>query len=235
MQHASVPTTCTASQIIEWNIDYREDFIEKAPKNSQITCIRQALQNIDNLIRGGYKQDFDLIFAIITQRQYDICKDFILKCGFTEVYQGRKSDNTASRHKETGSLHMFTVHPIDYKVALDSFKKELLAKMDVLDPPMVADPERAKYPPMELKNFYGHGIIRKKAEDVHSIRTAVVDLDKFKALLSMQFGTDFSDEDSKFLGCPLEQASIGMLLPAQNRWKEEKIILLSEVKKRKAA
>ena len=237
LYHADVATTCTASMLVSWTVRWDQELIDNknTTKANKIAHVKAALDEVKNLVTKGFKQDFDLIFSIVTDSQHKTCKEFMEKIGMTKVYEGRKDLKGVSRHRESGVLHMYTVHPVDYKEAVEKFKAYLEELLVVLDPPMVADPERAKFPDMILANFYGNGIIRKKAEGIHRIRTGCTDMEKFKALLSMKFGTDFSDEDSKFLSVPLEEASFDMLLGAQKRWKEDKIILLSDLQKRKAA
>lgn len=231
----SVPTTCTANMITNWSDVEWVDPTTIPTKNAKIQMVKRAQEHLNTIKNTGYKLDFDCLFAIVTHTQYVKCKTFMEMIGLKEVYEGNKGVKGTSRHVETGHLHMFVAHPTEIKAATEAFLKMCKDLLDELDPPMVADPDRQAYPDMILKNFYGHGLIKKAAEDVHRVRSGIRngELDKFKALLSMKFGTDFSDEDAKFLSVPLEEASFGMLLAAQKRWKEDKIILLSDLKKRK--
>lgn len=217
--HNSVPTTCTASLITGWHLGGLSD-VDK--KSNELQFCATALNYVNELIKGGFKLDFAVIHAFITEKQktdYGL-KWFLEKCGFQEVFVGKK-DLDSNRHKETGGLSLWVVAPSDYKVSLEAFKKELEDRVKFLNRPKVPDPARLARPDLLLNHLTKGGYMRPNAKVDNPIHQILIKTDEeFNTHMRFKYGVSAQE----LLGDNWKLHSTRSLKERHAEWKTEKVI-----------
>jgi hypothetical protein len=216
MQHNSVPTTCTASLITGWSIPGGNSKDPKEKVNAQLKAVNE-------LIAGGFKTDFAIIHAFTTQNQVkgSGLDEFMPRCGFELLLRSEKKADD-QRHKETGDLSLWAVTPNNYEACLTSFKKELTALKDKIDPPKKPDPARQKFPTLLHAQLRKNGIIQDNAAVDNVIASVlIVKPDVAWMFIKTTFGIDLKKWNSN--GENWTRFSIRQLKIFQQQWKDELI------------
>ncbi len=213
----SVPTTCTASLITGFSL-YRYYGDEDG-----INSVNDYLEHINVLTKNGYKTDFAILHAFLTEDQYanPRVKTLLEKCGFKEVFLGKK-DRGDSRHKETGDLHLFATDPATFKEGIEAWKKELLERRAYLNRPKVADPARLKFPELKLFNLRKAGLVHNNTRVDDRISSALcesVSHEVFYAHIRMVYGFDL-----KKYKINIDQCTTLILKERHEEWRNEKCI-----------
>jgi hypothetical protein len=187
--------------------------------------VNKRLDTVNQLIQGGYKLDFDLIYAITTEvqvRNYGL-DDFMPKVGLELVFKGDKNKDDPKvkhRHKETGSLYMWAVHPNTYKEKLEAYKDELVARKDIIDPPKKPDPARQKFPDLKLSDLRKAGLVQANAGvDNPLSQILTVPPAKAEMFIKMKFGLDVKVWTG--WGKDWTEQTTRILKDAHARWKAE--------------
>jgi len=183
--HNSVPSVCTASMLVGWSITNIAHEDEK-------TRLRVRQRTVKELMDAGYKEDFAMIFAITTEKQITDfgCADLLPKLGFQPSFTGEK-EGAVQRHKETGQLTMWCTTPENYKNSLTAYKKEIDARLAVIDPPKKADPARQKFPDIRLRDLITNNIVFKNAHADNSMKDILnVSEEKARTYIRLKFGVD---------------------------------------------
>lgn len=167
----STPTTCTAKIITNWNKPNLSDKDPKVKVNMQLAAVKEliAAGNGNNLA------DNAIIYAFTTKRQneYYGLPEFMEKCGFTMVFEGKKSnDKKVQREQETGNLFLWAAEPATYGAALVAFQKELTELKNKIDPPKKPDPKRKEFPTNVLSRMRKSEIVR----DNSALKNRIVDI-----------------------------------------------------------
>lgn len=213
--HNDVPTTCTASMITGWDIDGLNSENEKERINKRLTTV-------NGLIRGGYKQDFAILFAITTQEQIDEygLDEFLPLIGFEKSFVGEKGVSTGQRHKETGDLTMWCVRPKEYKEKLDALHKELTEIKERIDPPKKPDPKRQAFPDILLSHLRKNKMVVDNASVDNPLeQVLLVDSEKVHAFIKIRFGIDLKTWQNR--GDAWTKMTVRSIKAAQKAWKEE--------------
>lgn len=214
MDFHEVPTTCTAKQITDWDLEGRtnENPLRFAQYNKKI---------VEQLIRNGFYQDFALLFAIVThdQRENYHLDKFFEKIGFEEAFVGEKEKGTAQRHQETGNLYMYCAKPVDYKRCLEAYKKELDEEINKLDRRR-QDPERLKMPDLLLRDLRKAGLVRPNAFVDNAIKDVImpgVDPKAIQFFIKSGYGLDVVEA----FGENWINRNSRVIKEAQIKWKQE--------------
>lgn len=213
VQHSSVPTTCTASLLTGW--DY-SGIGSVDPK----TQVNARMKLVDELIKGGYKEDFAILHAFTTKLQNDNHRldEVMPKVGFEMVFHGMKSDNKGvQRHQETGDLFLWAVKPSVFKEKLTAYKQELVDLKDKIDPPKKPDPKRLALPDLKLSWLRKQGIVHDNSSQDNPIsEILLVDPAKAALKIKMNFGMDVKSLKGDWGGMSVRQ-----LKKKHEAWKTE--------------
>ena len=213
VQHSSVPTTCTASLLTGW--DY-SGIGSVDPK----TQVNARLKLVDELIKGGYKEDFAILHAFTTKEQNDkhSLDEVMPRVGFEMVFHGMKSDNKSKqRHQETGDLFLWAVKPSVFKDRLTAYKQELVDLKEKIDPPKKPDPKRLALPDLKLSWLRHQKIVHDNSSQDNPIaEILLVPADKAALKIKMNFGMDV-----KALKNDWVSMSVRQLKKAHEVWKNE--------------
>lgn len=214
VQHSSVPTTCTASLLTGW--DYSG--IGSVDAKTQINA---RLKLVDELIKGGYKEDFAILHAFTTKQQNDQHRldEVMPKVGFEMVFHGMKSDKPdLQRHQETGDLFLWAVKPSVFKEKLSSYKQELVDLKEKIDPPKKPDPKRLALPDLKLSWLRKQGIVHDNSSQDNPIsEILLVSPDKAALKIKMNFGMDVK----ALKGGDWKGMSVRQLKKQHEAWKNE--------------
>lgn len=215
MDFHEVPTTCTAKQISNWDLSGRRN-------ENPIAFEKYNLKLVESLIQQGFFLDFAMLFAIVTHEQMESyhLEPFFEKLGFTKSFVGEKGGDK-NRHKETGSLYMWCVSPADYKEALESYKKELVARLAQLDRRKV-DPKRQAMPDMLLRDLRKAELVRPNAFVDNRIRDVMmpgVEAATVAFFIKQKFGLDVVET----FGANWTEKNSRVIKEAQQKWKAELI------------
>lgn len=213
VQHSSVPTTCTASLLTGW--DYSG--IGSTDAKRQVNA---RLKLVDELIKGGYKEDFAILHAFTTKLQNDQHRldEVLPRIGFDMVFHGVKSDDTSKqRHQETGDLFLWAVKPSVFKEKLTAYKQELVDLKEKIDPPKKPDPKRLALPDLKLSWLRHQKIVHDNSSQDNPIsEILLVSPDKAALKIKMNFGMDV-----KALKNGWVQMSVRQLKKAHEAYKNE--------------
>lgn len=213
VQHSSVPTTCTASLLTGW------DYSGIGSDNPK-TQVNARLKLVDELIKGGYKEDFAILHAFTTKLQNDQCRleEVMPKIGFEMVFHGMKSDNRGiQRHQETGDLFLWAVKPSVFKEKLTAYKQELVDLKEKIDPPKKPDPKRLALPDLKLSWLRHQKIVHDNSSQDNPINEILlVNADKAALKIKMNFGMDVKSLKSDWTGMSVRQ-----LKKQHEAWKNE--------------
>lgn len=213
VQHSSVPTTCTASLLTGW--DY-SGIGSVDPK----TQVNARMKLVNELIKGGYKEDFAILHAFTTKLQNDShsLDDVMPRLGFEMVFHGMKSDDRGKqRHQETGDLFLWAVKPSVFKEKLTAYKHELVDLKEKIDPPKKPDPKRLALPDLKLSWLRKQCIVHDNSSQDNSIsEILVVAPDKAALKIKMNFGMDVKSLKSDWRGMSVRQ-----LKKQHEAWKNE--------------
>lgn len=197
--HHSVASTCTGSHVVGWNIT-----ISGNPKAQ----IEGRLKLVDDLINSGFKRDFKMVMATITQSQIDhsngVIPELMKEIGWNEVFVGPVHPPT--REKNTGAIHLYAIGPKEYEEGLTAYKTKLRAQLKELKkgPISAAElAERQKFPELLIINLKKQGLIipECKVLDTPILKALVAgrSIETLTAHLRMRYGVDYNDAfDGKF-------------------------------------
>lgn len=207
--HHAVASTCTGSHLVGWSI---------AVSGSKKEQIEGKIRYVDQLIGAGFKLDFKLITATITQSQINssngLIEEMMKEIGFTHAME---NIGPTSREKGTGRLHLYVIAPEDYKKGLEAYKIKLRAelkdlKKGPLDPKELA--ERQAKPELLIINLKKQGLIKVDWPNGKTILdTKIPDalaagrpLETLVAHLRMRYGVDYQEVfEGKFAEATLRQ------------------------------
>ncbi len=213
VQHSSVPTTCTASLLTGW------DYSGIGSDNPK-TQVNARLKLVDELIKGGYKEDFAILHAFTTKQQIDNnnLTEVMPKLGFEMVFHGMKSDDKKKqRHQETGDLFLWAVKPSVFKSSLESYKQELVDLKEKIDPPKKPDPKRLALPDLKLSWLRHQKIVHDNSSQDNPIsEILLIPADKAALKIKMNFGMDV-----KGLKSDWTSMSVRQLKKQHEVWKNE--------------
>lgn len=218
VQHSSVATTCTASQLINWDITGLLSKDQKVQVNSR-------LKTVQSLIDQGFKRDFAIIHLFVTdvQMKNNGLDEFLPKCGFELVFKGDKFDDEKAkvhRHKETGDLYLWATSPKAYEESLNSYKAELTELKDKIDPPKKPDPKRQAFPDLLLSALRKKQFVVDNAKVDNPLnQILLVDKDKVAMFIKMTYG--FDPRKYNNWGENWVTRSTRSLKEAQKVWKDE--------------
>lgn len=216
MDYYDVPTTCTAKQIAEWDLQGREDHNE-----NPLLFARYNLKIVNALIAKGFLEDFALIFAIVTHDQmtdYHL-EPFFEKIGFTKAFVGEKEKGRGQRHMETGHLYMWCTTPDVYARSLEAYKKELTDEINALDRRRI-DPERQKVPDLLLQYVRKAGLVRDNARVANRISAILmpgVTAEQVAFFIKNGYGLDVVAT----FGNNWTDRNFQLIKEAQVKWKQE--------------
>lgn len=213
VQHSSVPTTCTASLLTGW------DYSGIGSDNPK-TQVNARLKLVDELIKGGYKEDFAILHAFTTKQQVDNnnLTEVMPKLGFEMVFHGMKSDDTSKqRHQETGDLFLWAVKPSVFKESVQKYKQELVDLKEKIDPPKKPDPKRLALPDLKLSWLRHQKIVHDNSSQDNPINEILlVPADKAALKIKMNFGMDVKNLKSDWTSMSVRQ-----LKKQHEAWKNE--------------
>lgn len=213
VQHSSVPTTCTASLLTGW------DYSGIGSDNPK-TQVNARLKLVNELIKGGYKEDFAILHAFTTKQQVDNnnLNEVMPKLGFEMVFHGMKSDDTSKqRHQETGDLFLWAVKPSVFKESVQKYKQELVDLKEKIDPPKKPDPKRLALPDLKLSWLRHQKIVHDNSSQDNPIsEILLVPADKAALKIKMNFGMDV-----KSLKSDWTSMSVRQLKKQHEAWKNE--------------
>ncbi len=213
--HNSVATTCTASLLTGFYFKAFKDLDDEQSTEDYIGLVNQ-------LISLKFKLDFAIIFCFTTGKQLKNprVEHFLKSIGFVESFKSKK-DNSESRHKDTGDLVQWSIRPADYKEGLLKFKADLLKLRAHHNRPKIQDPERLKFPELNLFNLRKAALVRNNMRVDNDINPALlVTPDAFYAHIRMVYGYDIK----KNLNIPLEHLTVRYLKESHEAWRTEKCI-----------
>ena len=208
----SVPTTCTAKLITGWSWTNHEDLETKA-------ACTTLMGMCEGIISQGFLLDFAIIHSFLTATQLNnTTKHFLEKVGFKLAFVSEKTRGE-SRHKETGSLHLYAINPEDLKTGVESLKAELTEKLRLLNRPKVQDPARLAVPELKLFALRKNGIVRENTKvDNRLADVLLVTPTVFRNHLRMTYNFDTSKIKD------IENYSTRYLKELHEAWRTEKCI-----------
>lgn len=214
--HNSVPTTCTASLMTNWDIPNINNKDEKVRLKAQIKAIK-------DMVALGYKNDFAVLHAFTTQNQIinNGLEQFMPLIGFKPVFRGVKSnDKIKQRHQETGDITLWATDPKTYQESIESSLETLQKRLDIIDPPKYPDPERQKWP--EIKGLAKAGLIHSNANKRNTLSSVLKVAPTAAAMyIRTHHGIDFrvwQDKGDAWINMTIEQ-----LRREHDKWKAELI------------
>jgi len=214
--HSSVSTVCTATHLTNWSLPGFDSDDEKVLVNAK-------LNEVDHLMKAGFKRDFAMMEVIVTETQRSKYKldEFLPKIGFEFTRTFPKSDaKSTQRHQETGDLHLWTTTPKIYEKALKDYHKELTELKERIDPPKKPDPKRQKFPDLLLSALRKAEMVQNNTSvnnPIHQVLT--VSDDVLYRHLKMKYGIDIKKWNN--LGDAWTKITIRQLKQYQMDWKAE--------------
>jgi len=215
--HSGVATVCTASHLTNWHIP---GLGSDDPK----TNVNTKLQTVNELIALGFKRDFALLEVIITdtQRKANKLDDFLPKIGFKLVFEGSKGiDKTTQRHQETGDLSAWMTDPATYEKSLVSYKEELIALKDKIDPPKKPDPKRLAIEDLKWNHLVKAGMIQPNSKVANPLcDILLVKPEVFLKFVKIKYGMDITRQVKTASG-DWTRVTTRQLKDAHTAWKNE--------------
>jgi hypothetical protein len=192
--HSGVASTCTCSHVVGWSVTM--------PVGSPKQVLEGKLAYVNQLAGLGFKQDFKMIIATITQQQMNssngFIEEFMKEIGWAEVLVGPVLPN--GREKGTGALHLYAISPKEYKEGIEGYQQRLKAalkdlKKGPLDAKELAD--RQSKPELLIINLKRNGLIKVDCKRIDTkISEALVVGRPVATLIThirMRYGVDFNE------------------------------------------
>jgi hypothetical protein len=175
MQVNATPSTCTAKLITGWSLANANSTDPKVKVNAQLTAINNLKTTVIADDHVAFLRDNAIVYIFTTQKQieYGDLDEFLPKCGFTKVFEGKKSNEPkVQREQGSGNLFLWAVEPMNFRDCTEAYIKELTALKEKIDPPKKPDPARAKFPTNILSRLRVGGIV----QDNSSLKNKLEDI-----------------------------------------------------------